>query len=300
MIKKYLTKVVALFTIAISIGEFNSIGVNAEWRQDTNGWWYAQGNSYDTGLQCINRNFYYFNSNGYMQTGWELIDEKWHYFNANGTEKIAEWLNYSGKQYFFDYYGVMQTGWITTNYVKDNNYYYFNEDGTLDNSKTTKIMPYEIKKAYDIISDYYELDDETKLIYYSTHKLNLPKEFQFSNSNAYSFEEIGIITDDEYCDFDNVYYEINSGKLCIINQGIYTLLDTKETFDSNKAKAKAIQTIRSSYDKFGFGNNGNSKYMNIKEEKDYYTIDCYEGDNGVLQSKGLYYLDKNTGEIKGK
>lgn len=46
MIKKNLTKVIALSTIAISIGSFSSTGVYADWRQDSNGWWYSQGNCY--------------------------------------------------------------------------------------------------------------------------------------------------------------------------------------------------------------------------------------------------------------
>ena len=297
MVKKSLGKIIALSAIAISIGTVSSMGVSAEWRQDAKGWWYSQGNSYYIGRQFINHKYYYFNSNGYMQTGWVSIDGKWHYFDENGMEKWG-WVSYSGKWYFLDSIEGIKTGWIT-GYSADGIYYYLNNDGTLDDSKTTKVMPDDIKKAYDIVKDYCDLGNNSKLVYYSIDNLNLPKEFKSVNKNLYRFASLYEIGDN-IDEGDEFFYDSNTGKLYIINQGEYTILDTKETFDSSEAKVKAIQTIRRSYNKFDFGNNGNSKYMNVKEEKDYYTIDCYEDNNGILQSKGLYYLDKNTDEIRGK
>lgn len=66
MIKKYLIKVIALATSTILTLALNPIGASAEWKQDSNGWWYAEGNSWATGWAKINGKWYYFNSDGYM------------------------------------------------------------------------------------------------------------------------------------------------------------------------------------------------------------------------------------------
>lgn len=300
MVKKVLTKVIALSTIAISIGVFSSIGVSAEWRQDDNGWWYAQGNSYYTGKQFINHKYYYFDNNGYMQTGWISIDGKWHYFDENGMEKWG-WVSYAGKWYFLDSIEGIQTGWIT-GYSADGNYYYLNNDGTLDDSKTTKVMPNDIKKAYDIVKDYCDLGEKTNLVYYSIDNLDLPKEFKFINKNLYRFALL-YGTGDSRDEGDNFFYDANTGKLCIIDQGIYTILDTKETFDSSQTKGnivKKIMTYLNTNNRIGFTSHVQSIYINIKEEKDYYIIDIYKNVNGVIQSNGGYYFNKMTGEIEDK
>lgn len=66
VIKNYFRKAMSLLIITVSIIAFNSIGVNAEWKQDNNGWCYEEGNSLATGWKLINGNWYYFYSNGYM------------------------------------------------------------------------------------------------------------------------------------------------------------------------------------------------------------------------------------------
>ncbi|WP_297426102.1 choline-binding protein [Clostridium sp.] len=61
------------------------IGANAEWKQNSVGWWYAQGNSYLTGWQLIGSKWYYFDLSGYMKTGWQAINGSWYYFDNNGS-----------------------------------------------------------------------------------------------------------------------------------------------------------------------------------------------------------------------
>ena len=62
-----LTKIIASSLVAVSILALNPIGASAEWKQDSNGWWYSQGgSSYATNWTKINEQWYYFYSDGYM------------------------------------------------------------------------------------------------------------------------------------------------------------------------------------------------------------------------------------------
>lgn len=61
------------------------ITAHAEWKQDNNGWWYSQGNSYATSWEKIDGQWYDFNSNGYMMTGWVNDGGSWYYLNTDGS-----------------------------------------------------------------------------------------------------------------------------------------------------------------------------------------------------------------------
>ena len=65
--KKFkLTKVIASTLIVASVLALNPIGVSAEWKQDSTGWWYTDGESWYTGWKSIDGKLYYFNNDGYM------------------------------------------------------------------------------------------------------------------------------------------------------------------------------------------------------------------------------------------
>lgn len=66
MIKRYLTKFITLCVLAVTVIGSSPIGANAEWKQDSTGWWYADGSAWYTGWKLIDKNWYYFYSNGYM------------------------------------------------------------------------------------------------------------------------------------------------------------------------------------------------------------------------------------------
>ena len=66
MKKLKLTKVIASTLIAASVLALNPIGASAEWKQSSQGWWYAESNSWATGWRNINDSWYYFYSDGYM------------------------------------------------------------------------------------------------------------------------------------------------------------------------------------------------------------------------------------------
>jgi hypothetical protein len=46
---KRINKTILVIISVISFFGMNEIGVNAEWKQDSNGWWYADNNSWYTG-----------------------------------------------------------------------------------------------------------------------------------------------------------------------------------------------------------------------------------------------------------
>ncbi|MBE6088432.1 MAG: DUF4362 domain-containing protein [Clostridium beijerinckii] len=61
-----LTKMIASVLVVASVLSLNPIGVSAEWKQDSNGWWNTEGSSWSIGWKQIDGKWYYFNYNGYM------------------------------------------------------------------------------------------------------------------------------------------------------------------------------------------------------------------------------------------
>lgn len=69
--RKLIKTIVILSVIAISLVKASTLlskpaAANSEWKQDSKGWWYSEGNSYATGWKLIDKNWYYFYSDGYM------------------------------------------------------------------------------------------------------------------------------------------------------------------------------------------------------------------------------------------
>lgn len=82
MKKLKLTKLISSTLIAVSVVALNPIGANAEWKSNSNGWWYTEGSSWATGWRLIDKNWYYFYSNGYMAHD-TAIDG--YYLNSSGA-----------------------------------------------------------------------------------------------------------------------------------------------------------------------------------------------------------------------
>lgn len=61
-----LTKAIESILILASLFAITPIGASAEWKQDSNGWWNKEGNSYSIGWKQIDGIWYYFLENGYM------------------------------------------------------------------------------------------------------------------------------------------------------------------------------------------------------------------------------------------
>ena len=60
-------KLLASFITVLSLIAINPVCANAEWKSNTTGWWYTEGNSQATGWRNINGNWYYFYSDGYIK-----------------------------------------------------------------------------------------------------------------------------------------------------------------------------------------------------------------------------------------
>lgn len=109
-----LTKIIASSLLITSVLTLNPIKVNAEWRQDNTGWWYAESDSWTTGWQQISNTWFYFNDNGYMEKGWLLNNEKWYFLSSDGVMQTGL-IKVDGKTYYLGLNGDMQTGNIDIN-----------------------------------------------------------------------------------------------------------------------------------------------------------------------------------------
>ena len=85
MKKQNLRKIIAMVSVVASIFAIAPMGASAEWKKDSNGWWYTEGSSWSVGWKDINGEWYYFDKNGYMKTGWVQDKNKWYYLNSSGA-----------------------------------------------------------------------------------------------------------------------------------------------------------------------------------------------------------------------
>ena len=115
------------------LGE-NDASVSVSVRTLENGWltdaeghrmYYSEGEAL-TGVQKINRDFYYFGDDGYMQTGWQTVGGKTYFFGEYGSALLG-WQEIDGNTYFFEMDGTMLTGWGD---VSDSRFY-FGSDGIM-------------------------------------------------------------------------------------------------------------------------------------------------------------------------
>ena len=95
MKKIFIKKIMCIGLLTVGLLGFGSIGASAEWRQDSVEWWYSEGNSYDTGWQYIDGNWYYFYSDGYMAKS-QFIGN--YYLGSDGawTANIPSWVKSTG------------------------------------------------------------------------------------------------------------------------------------------------------------------------------------------------------------
>lgn len=80
-LKSFILTLAAISTLS------TPIIANAEWKQNTNGWYFLQeDDTYAKGWKLIDKQWYYFNENEYMQTGWVYDHNSWWYLDPlNGN-----------------------------------------------------------------------------------------------------------------------------------------------------------------------------------------------------------------------
>lgn len=137
MKSKFLKGILVLTIVSASL-LISSIGANAEWKQDTTGWWYTEDNSYTTGWRLIDGNWYYFYSSGYMASN-TIIDG--YYLNYKGVWVMNQVSDSNKEKKLF---------FISRGYEKDNKKYiegYYNKFVTdLDEARD-----YEKRIGHNII-----------------------------------------------------------------------------------------------------------------------------------------------------
>lgn len=133
---KMIKSFIAGLTLILGISVVNPVSASAAWKQDSNGWWNTEGDSWSIGWRKIDGSWYFFGSNGYMKTGWVNDNGSWYYLSNSGAMKTG-WINDNNSWYFLNASGAMQKGWINDN----GTWYYTNESGvmqtgflTLDNN----------------------------------------------------------------------------------------------------------------------------------------------------------------------
>ncbi|NOW92304.1 MULTISPECIES: cell wall-binding protein [Clostridium] len=79
---KNFKRLIASFVTLITILAATPLAAHAEWKNNSTGWWYTEGNSWATGWRYIDGNWYYFYSNGYMAKNCYIGD---YYLRGDGA-----------------------------------------------------------------------------------------------------------------------------------------------------------------------------------------------------------------------
>lgn len=132
MKKLKLKNLVAVALMAMTIVTVSPVTASAAWKQDSNGWWNTEGNSYSIGWRNINGSWYYFDSIGYMKTGWVNDNGVWYYMQPSGAMKTG-WVNDNNAWYHLAPSGSMETGLVQV----DNKTYYLNQFGAMQTGNIT-------------------------------------------------------------------------------------------------------------------------------------------------------------------
>ena len=56
-------RLLASFMMALSLLAITPVAAHAEWKSNSTGWWYTEGNSWARGWRVIDGNLYYFKAN---------------------------------------------------------------------------------------------------------------------------------------------------------------------------------------------------------------------------------------------
>lgn len=239
-----------------------------------------------------------FTQNAYAASNWQQTSQGWTY-SENGVDKTG-WLQNGGKWYYLGYDGIMKTGWVDDK----GTWYYLTDKGTLNDFKTTKIIPNEVDDIYKVIRFY---APNAKLYYSGLINpqgsiSKIVSDTGFANKSLYKFTEMddydNTIEEYYYSPYDGCAYELNQGEVVMLGVGDKTLSNSSIT------KEQAIQNVKNYI-------NDNYKNMPLNFEviqdldennTNAYVVHFYnaEGEklsNHASTTNGWYYVDKKYGNV---
>ncbi|OOM77603.1 immunoglobulin-like domain-containing protein [Clostridium sp. BL-8] len=216
MKKIKLTKVIASSLAVASMLTIYPIKANAEWKQDSNGWWNTEGSSWSVGWKEIDGKWYYFRQDGYMAhdtviDGYELgSDGVWiqaasHSKNVAANENENFDINEFKNTLRTEGYPVevrdtlykenlASKGWKLVN----GKYYYFSFEGALAKDKIVDGYYLGADGALDTTKGKSQLQDITMKTEKSVYPLGTEK-IRVNITNNTNLE----------CEYGGMYYQID-------------------------------------------------------------------------------------------
>jgi hypothetical protein len=213
-------KLICGLLISVSIITVMPMGVSAEWREDSSGWWYTEGNSYCIGWKKIDGAWYYFGTDGYMEKGWIKDGAWWYYLQDNGVMATGK-LTIKGNVYEFYNNGK----WINNGLPPKN-------ESDSDNEKQPSEEKMQATSDFSWFSEngnmYFKVSDDI----YASGGWNI-------DGDIYVFDKNGVLQKGEYIGKDGTKYLLgDDGKFIkgITNENdelwVKGLLTTKSTTDN--------------------------------------------------------------------
>ncbi len=261
-------KLIYSLLISVSIIAIMPIGVSAEWKENSSGWWYTEGDAYCTGWKEIDGAWYYFGANGYMEKGWIKDGAWWYYLQDNG---------------------VMATNKLT---IKDETYEFDNNGRWLNNGLPAKVksegvktkQPSEEKMAST--PDFSWFNENGNTYFKVTDSIFASGGWNI-DGDIYVFDDDGVLQRGEYVGGDGSKYLLgNDGEFI---KGI--------TNENDELWVKGALTTKSTIDNYQV-NLDDSKMM----DSAYVDSEDSTSSGGVVQNEGVYKLDstKHKATIEGK
>lgn len=291
MIKKLVS---SLLIITAVIAVF-PVGASAEWKNDSTGWWYAEGSGYSNGWKQIDGFWYYFDTNGYMKTGWLQDSDKWYYLVSSGVMKTG-WVQEGSNWYYMDNNGAMVTGKISVN----DKVYEFSSNGKWIDTTTAKAT--NASKEATVTNTNVSLKS-------SSEKLKATANYAWFNENENTYFKV---KDEDYTsrvwniDGDTYIFDKNG----VMIKGEYTAEDgVKYLFGQDGKYIKCLNKENTKlYTGFGITTKSGTNNTKVKLLDEYMMniSDVYSSDpqkDGVrINGKMGTYLDKTQPKatVKGK
>ncbi|WP_242984819.1 MULTISPECIES: hypothetical protein [Clostridium] len=216
-----LKKIIAVTVATLTLTALSPIGASAAWKQDSNGWWNTEGDSYSTGWRSINGSWYYFDSVGYMKTGWVNDGGTWYYMQPSGEMKTG-WINDGGTWYYMQPWGAMKTGWVNDG----GTWYYMQSSGAM---KTGWINYggawYFASSSGAMQTGVVKVDGK---VYYLAANGAMATGSVTINGTTYTFDSTGAATGDKIPTTDKIF----NGNGSAVTQGSQNPTDVIETESS--------------------------------------------------------------------